>query len=109
MMKTSEGIHWALATSVTGDGQLAFYVKIFGSLPDAPIKVSYAISALVGNTTFLTTTVDACCATDSHEDVLESGNYLSVHYKHVTKWNGGNELDETGHLKNIKLAVTLGV
>jgi hypothetical protein len=109
MNKTSEGIHWTLVTTVTWEGQRAFYVTIFGRLPADPIKITIKISDRSGRTTFLTTTVDACCAADRLEDILESGNYLSVHDKQLAKWNGGNELLADGHLKNIRLTVTLSV
>jgi hypothetical protein len=109
MNKTSADHHWTLGTSVTGDGQRVFYVKIFGRLPADSIKITITISDRSGNTTFLTTTVDACCATASHDDILESWNVLSVHDKQLAKWNGGNELGEHDHLKNIWLTVTLGV
>jgi hypothetical protein len=85
MNKTSADLHWVLATSITEEGQRAFYVKIFGRLPDAPIEVRYLILDRIGNKTHQTTTLDACCATDSLENILESGSALSVYDKQLAK------------------------
>jgi hypothetical protein len=108
MKKTSADHHWTLVTSVTGEGHRVLYVKIFGRLPDAPIKVKFKIYDDTGKTVCLTAYVDACCAVDTVKDILKSGNYLLLAEDQLIKWNGGNELNEKGSLKNIRLSVSFG-
>jgi hypothetical protein len=110
MMKTSKGIvHWTVCEHINGEGHRALYVKIFVRLPHAPIKVKIKICDDRGKTVCLTANVDACCATDSLENALRSGNFLFVHGNHLNKWNGGSEVDDDGDYKNIELSVNVGV
>jgi hypothetical protein len=79
MNKTSNCIHWAVGVHTNGEGHRAFYVKIVGRLPDAPINVELKIYDTKGKKTFLAANVDACCAVNTAEDILKSGDFLSIH------------------------------
>jgi hypothetical protein len=77
-------------------------------MPAEPINVILKISDKVGaKKTHQENKIEACSAVDRDDDVLKSGNFLSVHDAQLKKWNGGDEVNEKGDLKNIRMEVTI--
>jgi hypothetical protein len=77
-------------------------------MPASPINVILRIRDRFGaKKTHQENDIKACSAVDSVEDILKSGNFLSIYDSQLKNWNGGGEVHIDGDLKNLTLQVTI--